>query len=75
MFHRQNCSTKVRRYFRAGVHTPFPTNLIVTGRHAFEWSLAIQSSKTNDITTYPNRQLCLAAFSKAKEKYQFGDIY
>lgn len=57
-YHKENCKIKQRRCYK----DIYGRTIIVTGRHAFEWTINVHSD-TNSLCllaiTFPNRKMCV----------------
>ncbi len=74
IFHKENCQSCIRRYVKlsSGVNV---VELIVTGQHAFQWSVTIK--KLNKISTcrFAGRQQALKEFNSIKSNYnKYGTV-
>lgn len=65
-FHRENCETKVR----AVIEDMFGNTIVLSGQHAFEWSITVCSHGTYIKTTYENGKEARKQFRKYKNKHQ-----
>ena len=65
-FHKENCETKVR----AVIEDMFGNTIVLSGQHAFEWSITVCSNGTYIKTTYKNSKEARKQFRKYKNKHQ-----
>ena len=45
------------------------TKVIVTGQHAFQWTITIKSTNNMQSLTLPNRKACLKELTHIKQQY------
>lgn len=64
-FHKENCETKVR----AVIEDMFGNTIVLSGQHAFEWSITVCSHGTYIKTTYENSKEARKQFRKYKNKH------
>lgn len=63
-YHRENCDCKVRTTIKDELNR----TVILEGRHAFEWSITIQSETRVVVYSYPNGKLAREAFKQIKRR-------
>ena len=64
-FHRENCETRIREV----VKDMFGNTIVLSGQHAFEWSITVCSHNVYTKTTYKNGKEARKQFRKYKNKY------
>lgn len=64
IFHRENCASCIRDVAK----DLLGRTLVLTGKHAFEWSLCICDENSTLTITYSNRAEARKEFNRRKEK-------
>ena len=64
IYHRENCDC----YIRESIIDVCGRRVILSGRHAFEWSITIYTVEKTVRTTYPNGREARKEFYKYKRK-------
>lgn len=64
-FHKENCEIKVREV----IEDMFGNIIVLSGQHAFEWSITVCSNDTYIKTAYKNSKEARKQFRKYKNKH------
>ena len=68
MYNKTKCQSCVRQVLTLDTGRELVT-IIVTGQHAFQWTLTVKSIRGIQSLTLPNRLSCLAELAKVKRQY------
>lgn len=69
IYHKEHCQSVIRQ-----VHKLDKIVIILTGQHAFKYSVTIKKNNSNKSLVFANRTLAIKEISKLKKQYkQFGD--
>lgn len=63
-FHRENCESRVR----AMIKDKWGRTISLLGKHAFEWSIVIETNGRMTIQSYPNGDIARKEFNNYKKK-------
>lgn len=63
-YKRENCQSMVR----AVIKDKYGRTITLTGKHAFEWNIVIESCNKLTITTFPNREKAIKRFNELKKR-------
>lgn len=64
IYHKNNCECRVRE----SIIDIYNRNIVLSGRHAFEWSVSIITTKTTLTINFPSRKEAVREFKKYKPK-------
>lgn len=53
---------------RAVIKDKYGRTITLTGKHAFEWNIVIESCNKLTITTFPNREKAIKRFNELKKR-------
>lgn len=69
MYNKTKCQSCVRQVLTldTGKET---TKIIVSGKHAFQWTITVKSISGIQSLTFPNRLSCLTELAKVKRQYR-----
>lgn len=69
MYNKTKCQSCVRQVLTLDTEKELVT-IIVTGQHAFQWTLTVKSISGIQSLTLPNRLSCLTELAKLKRQYR-----
>lgn len=63
-FHKNNCECRIRE----SIIDICNRNIVLSGRHAFEWSVSVITKETTLTINFPSRKEAVKEFKKYKPK-------